>query len=346
MWKRLLPLAVITIVSILMTTGCSTHLTQIFKKSAAVSNLPPDSLFLDGSAIQKETLALLDSAQKSIYVEQFVFDDPILLDVIIRKARAGLEVKILLDQWQRTNKATLDTLKNQNVSVQFFPARKGQYDHVKLLVVDQSKAMIYGPAWTSSSWQQTTRDLSVELSGRSAWWTASVFARDWEFTTTLSLNVPKTSTLSDDHITLATNANIKQQISERILQSNKAIWVESAEVSEQETIQALIDAAAKGRDVRLILDPEVAKATPVIGERIEKLKAGGVKIRYFKSSDKQSFNMHVAIFDKQSFILTSSDWSYYTFVNNHEFSITVPSLTATTKLISVFNQDWANSIPA
>lgn len=338
MWKRLLPL--VMILTLLISTGCSANrFTHIFKKSPQISNLPPSALFWDGPAIQKETINLLNSAQKSIYIEQALLDDPALISLILAKHRAGLEIKILLDQWQMPNKATLEALKSQNVSIQFYPARKGQYDQVKLLVVDQKKALIYGPTWTPASWQNT-HDLAVELSGYSAWWTASVFARDWAFTTTLSLNVPKTTSYPDDHITLATNANLKQQIAEQILQANHSIWVETADVSDTETVQSLVDAAAKGLDVRLILDRQEDQAFP---SAIAKLKAGGVKIRYVKDPSNPVFNLHIGIFDQKTFILTSSDWSYYTFVINHEFSITVPSAAATAKLSAVFEQDWAKA---
>lgn len=339
MFKRFLPFLII--ISMFITTGCSTHLSQIFKKKAVLSNLPQTAILTDGSSIQKQTISLLNSAQKSIYVEQALFDDPVIIDLLINKARAGLEVKVLLDQWQHSNKSTLDTLKTQNISVQFFPARKGQYDRVKLMVIDQNKALVYGPSWTATDWQKG-HDIAVELNGRSAWRAATVFARDWEFTTTLALNVPKTSNLPDDFITLATNANLKQQISEKIQQVNKSIWIESSEVSEPDTVQALIDAAGKGKDVRVILDQESAKATPLT---VEKLKSGGVKLRYYKSPNNLSLNLHVGIFDDKTFILTSSDWTYYTFVINHEFSITVPSPDATSKLISIFSLDWTNATP-
>ncbi len=339
MWKR-----VIAVVAILLlaTTGCSPRLTQLFKKPPAVSNLPPSALFSDGPAIHTRTLNLIDSAQKSLYVEQVLFDDSELMNHVIKKFQAGVEVKILLDQWQSPNKTTLDSLKSQGISVQFYPARKGQFHRVKFLVVDQTKALVYGPSWTSSSWQ-ANHDLAVELSGRSAGWTADIFAQDWKFTTTLSLDVSKSSALPDDYIVLARNANLKQQISERIMASNQSIWVETAEVSDEDTIQSLIDAAGKGRDVRLLLSQKMGKDKP---DMIARLKTGGVKIRYATLPNNEAFNLHIGLFDDKTFILTSSDWSYYTFVINHEFSITVPSPTATAKLKSVFEADWATGSAA
>ncbi len=227
-------------------------------------------------------------------------------------------------------------MKSQNVSVQFYPAQKGQIDHTKYLIVDQNLALVYGPPWTADGF--LAHDLAVELSGRAAWKTATLFSNDWEFTTTFPLTVAKTSLLPEDNIVLAINANVKQQLSEQISTSTKSIWIENSEITEPDLIQALIDAAVKGRDVRLIVDQAIADKTPVT---LEKLKAKGVQIRYYPSQP--GLGMHLAIFDNSTFLLSSSDWTHVSFIANHEFSITVPSPTASEKLGQIFNQDWERS---
>lgn len=336
MWKRfiLLPLCLL----LLFLTGCSLKYPSFLKKQTSIANISANAIFTNGPAIYNETVNLINSAHKSIYVEQATFNDPRLIQLLIQKAQAGLDIHILLDQWQPLNKPTLDELKNQNVSVQFYPAQKGQYDDTKLLVIDNERAMVYGASWTSDNFNSP--NVAVELTGYSAWKTGVLFANDWTFTTTLSLNVPKTSSLPDDHIILATDANVKQQVLQQISSSTKSIWVETNFISEQDTVQALIDAASQGRDIRLILDPAASKETP---ETIEKLKAAGIKIRYSKTFGGNIDAPNIAIFDGTTFILSSSGWTHFTFVINHEFSITVPSPVATNKLVQTFNQDWAQS---
>ncbi|HWQ89631.1 MAG TPA: phospholipase D-like domain-containing protein, partial [Desulfitobacteriaceae bacterium] len=275
----------------------------------------------------------INSARKSIYIEQAEFDDARLIQLLIQKSREGLEIKILLDQYQQVNQATLEELKAQNISVQYYPARKGQYERVKLLVVDQEQAVVYGSAWTETDIKAHTA--AVKLSERAAWKAALVFSKDWEFTTTLSVTVPKTSLFPEDNITLATNANIKQQIIEQINDSASTIWIETAIVSETDTVQALIDAADKGRNVRLLLDPNEAKANPLT---IEKLINHGIQIRYYSTDIAHRLNL--GLFDNKTFILSSSSWTYYSFVINHELSLKVPSAEATKKLVDLFNLDW------
>ncbi|MHB8124789.1 MAG: phospholipase D-like domain-containing protein [Desulfitobacteriaceae bacterium] len=332
MQKRLLPCFLVLLFFI---GGCTPNF-KPFHKEALISPLPPESIYVDGNTINDISINLINSAEKSIYVEQAEFNDSRLIQLLIQKARQGLEVRILLDQWQRINQATLDELKSQNISVQFYPARKGQYDRVKLLVVDHKQALIYGSSWTENG--KISHTLAVKLTDRAAWKAANVFSKDWEFTTTLSLNVPKTSLLPEDNITLATNANIKQQILEQINASTKSIWVEALLVSEPDTVQALIDAANKGLDVRLILDHTEAKANPIT---IETLKSGGIQIRYY-SADKP-LGLNIGLFDDKTFILSSSAWTYSSFVINHELSLTAPAPSATEKLVEFFKQDWTSS---
>ncbi|ODA40572.1 phosphatidylserine/phosphatidylglycerophosphate/cardiolipin synthase family protein [Desulfosporosinus sp. BG] len=323
--------------SILLLSGCSFKIPKLAPKVAPISKLPAEALFIDKDAIYNQTIALIESAQTSIYVEQAEFDDPRLIQLLLTKSRSGIDVRILLDQWQKVNRGTLDLLKSQNVSIQFYPAQKGQIDHTKYMIIDQSRALIYGPPWTTSG--LLAHDLAVELSGRSAWKTATLFSKDWEFTTTFPLTVAKTSLLPEDNIVLALNANVKQQLTEQILTSTKSIWIEISEITEPDLKQSLIDAAAKGRDVRIIVNQTNANKT---SDTLATLKENGVHIRYYPKQP--DLGMNLAIFDNSSFILSSSGWTFNSFVTNHEFSITVPSPTASDKLGQVFNQDWERSI--
>ncbi|EHQ90097.1 phospholipase D-like domain-containing protein [Desulfosporosinus youngiae] len=322
--------------SLLFVSGCAFKIPELFPKEVPVSNLPAEALFIDKDAIYNKTVALIESAQTSIYVEQAVFDDPSLIQLLISKSSSGVDVRVLLDQWQKVNRATLDQLKSQNVSVQFYPAQKGQINHTKYLIIDQKQALIYGPSWTGSGFQ--AHDLAVELSGKSAWKAASVFSKDWEFTTTFSLDVADTSTLPEDNIILATNAKVRQQLVDRISSSTESIWIETTEITDPELIQALIAAAQTGCDVRLILEPSLATKTP---DSVQELASKGVQIRFFPSEP--PLGMNLALFDNSSFILTSSGWTSYSFLANHEFSVTVPSLTASHKLVEMFKQDWEKS---
>ena len=88
----------------------------------------------------------------------------------------------------------------------------------------------------------------------------------------------------------------------------------------------------------MVLDQAEAKANPIT---IKDLMNNGIQIRIF-SKDKP-LGLSMGLFDSKTFILSSSSWTHYSFVINHELSVKVPSPTATEKLVELFNQDWAAS---
>lgn len=341
MFKRFL--ALLLILSLFL-TGCSVDFKKLFVKAKEipVSNLSADALLFDGTTTHERTEALISSAEKSLYIEQTIFSDERLRNLVIQKAASGVEVRILLDQFETPNQATLNELKSKNISVQYYPARKGQTNETKFLIVDMTQAIIYSFPWTAEGFGAHT--MAVLLSGKSVWKLAGIFNRDWQFTTTLSLDIPKTTELPEDNIVLATNANVKQQLIEHISGGQKSIWASVSQVTDQDTIQAFVDAANKGRDVRIILDPGIMPQNWPAA--IEKLKASGIQIRYFKHPTGKSLQFNAVIVDGDTFILSSSGWGYKSFVMNHELSITVPAPDATLRLIEQFDQDWQSSTPS
>lgn len=338
MRKWLFPLIMILC---LFLTGCSIDIKSLLVKEEdkPLSNLSAEALYFDGKTARERTIELLSSAQESIYVEQKILSDEALKKLIINKASSGVEIRILLDQFETPNKSTLNEFKSNNISVQYYPARKGQTDEVKFLIVDLKEAMIYSFPWTSEGFN--SHNLAVNLTGRSVWKLANVFNRDWIFTTTLSLDIPKDTALQEDNIIIATNANVKQQILDLIQSSAKNIWVIASHVTDSDTVQAFIDAAGKGLDVKLIVDSNIMPNN--YPETIKKLKNAGIQIRYYNSASNPPLDMNLGIFDSNTFLVSSSGWGYKAFVMNHEVSITVPSPLASQELITRFDQDWLKS---
>ena len=318
-------------------SGCTYRIPWLSSAPRPVSDLPAEAVLVDGAAIYDRTLQLIQSAQNSVYVQQAEFDDLQLMSLLAAQSQAGIDVRILLDQWQGVNRTTLDHLKSQNVSIQFYPAQRGQINHTKYVIIDCKKAIIYGPSWTAAGWQ--AHDASVELSGKSAWKTAAAFASDWELTTTGSLPVPQTTDLPEDNIIVARNTNVKQQLNAEISASKESIRIAIPEISDPDLIQALLDASEKLPEVCLILDREAMLDAPA---SLEKLMSKNIQIRYFPSEPR--LGLRVAVFDNTCFILSSFDWTRNAFVTNHEFSVTVPSPAASAKLGDLFQQGWEKSM--
>lgn len=330
------------IVLFLTATGCEISMPFAKKNtSEQISNLSASSVFLDNSEIQSQTISLLNRAKKAIYIELSALDDPEIIDLIIKRSHEGVEIKILLDQWQRENAQTVKKLKNQNISVQYYPAQKGQYHRLRYMVIDYQVAMFYGQDWLQK--YANTRSIAIRLTGDTAWNLAKSFTKDWEYTTTLTLELPDSIDLPEDNITFALNGNVKQQILYAIKQATTEICAEVEQISETETVEALIAAKQRGCKVRLILSPSCAEATP---NTIKAFKEAQIEVRYYDPADTEKINFNIGIFDNKTLIISSSSWSYRTFVINHEGSLSIPSPQVVNKIYSVFERDWQNSSPA
>jgi len=283
----------------------------------------------------------LGIAPKAVFIKLSSLNDQEIINLLVIKSQSGIEVRILLDQWQRENSATVKSLKNQNVSVQYYPAQKGQYHRVRYLVTDYQSAIFYGQDWTKKGFE--THNLAIKLDGDTAWSFAKSFDKDWTYTTTLSLSLPEKVELSEDNISFTVNTGVKQQVLKSINSATSEIKAQVEQLSDPETVDAIVEAKKRGCNVQLIVSPSCEVATP---NTIKKFEENQIEVRYFSHPNKLLMGFNIGIFDNKTFVMTSSSWTYYSFVINHEGSLTVPSPMAVEKLNSIFENEWANSIPS
>jgi phosphatidylserine/phosphatidylglycerophosphate/cardiolipin synthase-like enzyme len=322
-------------------SGCN----KIFSFSAdeesnPVSNLPAGAIYINGAAIRPLTLNVINQAKQSIYIELSSLNDQEIIHLLITKARSGIEVRLLLDQWQRDNTSTIKTLKNENISVQYYPAEKGQFQRVRYMVIDHKTAVFYGSDWTTKGFN--AHSMAVKLSGDSVGVMDKSFGKDWTYTTTLSLDLPDTYDLPEDNVTFAITVNVKQQLLNLINAAASEIRIETEQLSESDTIDALVEAKKRGCNVKVIVSLSSAITSP---DAIQELKDAQIELRYYNQPDKKTMGANFGIFDQTTLFVSNSAWTYYSFVINHEGSLTVPSPAVAKKVTALFDEEWANSTP-
>lgn len=329
---------VILILAVLSATGCNSGLLSFTKSKEPekISNISANSIIID-SEIRPQTIRQINSAKKAIFIMLSSLTDQEILNLLVAKSNAGVEIKILLDQWQRENSDTVKFLKNQNISVQYYPAQKGQYQRVRYMVVDYKSAIFYGHNWTDEGFNSHT--LAIKLSGDTTLTIAKSFSRDWESTTILSLEIPNELSYIEDNITFAVSSGVKSQILKYINSANTEILAEVDQLSDTDTVEAILAAKNRGCDIRLILSPSCKVATP---NTIKEFEQAQIAIRYYNGPDKKTNGINVGVFDNKTLVMTNSSWTYYSFVINHESSLTIPSPAVVKKINDVFEYDWKN----
>ncbi|MDR1322691.1 MAG: phosphatidylserine/phosphatidylglycerophosphate/cardiolipin synthase family protein [Gracilibacteraceae bacterium] len=304
-----------------------------------VSSLPAEAVLTDAAVIKEETAALIRGSQTTLWAEQFIFSDPELRDLLIERAQAGVDVHILLDRWQAANQPTVEILKNNNVSVQYYPAQRGQYQRVRYMVADGTAALLYSSDWAAGA----ARRMAVRLDGGAAARLARGFAADWQYTTTLSLSSPVSSAADDSQVTMSEGAALRLEVLRRIDGASREILVESIQISQEDTLNALIAARERGCVVRALLNPDVVTATP---NSLERLLAAGVEVRLYQGGGEETpeiMDYTFAVFDEKTLLFAASAWSHATFVINHETLATIPAPACAEKMRSLFALDWENA---
>jgi len=158
-------------------------------------------LCADGVQSHKELIALLENAQKSIYVSTYIFGQDVvtgkILDILVQKAKEGVEVKLLIDAFGSQSLEffphILKPLKKAGGEYHFFmsmlkhPMRSklNLRNHRKMIVVDCCTVMGGGiniskeyinPDWSEDLWV----DLSFILKGAAALHYKEIFRCNWE----------------------------------------------------------------------------------------------------------------------------------------------------------------------
>ncbi|HLC47972.1 MAG TPA: phospholipase D-like domain-containing protein [Candidatus Norongarragalinales archaeon] len=101
--------------------------------------------------------------------------------------------------------------------------------------------------------------------------------------------------------------------------------------------EALVHAAQRGVEVRLILDPKVDQNL----DTADFLKSRGIKIRW--SSPKFNYShAKTAIIDGRKVLTGSLNWSRNAMVRNREIGVLVEAEGVALELEAIFEQDWVN----
>ncbi len=156
------------------------------------------SFFTEGDDLYSDMLGSIESAQRSVCLESYIFSDDEIgrrfADVLARKASQGARVRVLLDaegSRSRCSKRLLNQLRHRGVEVHVFrpwkwgsPRAYWRRDHRKLLVVDDEIAYLGGfnihressrACYGKARW----RDSHVRLRGSAAKQAAECFSAFW-----------------------------------------------------------------------------------------------------------------------------------------------------------------------
>jgi len=273
--------------------------------------------FADGNAFFSDFFQRLESAQKFVFIEFFIFADCKLADrlckVLKRKAAEGVEVRILYDAMGSlgmVSRKTIKDLKSHGVKTAVFSRLLTLFsfslnfrDHRKIIVIDGKVGYVGGSNIADECVNQSAstakwKDAGLRIEGEAVDSLTLSFIRQWDFAAHSKTNPECFSGLSERFENKSTVMPYSggPELGEKVLRGVYANMISDAKdrlyimtpylAPDGEIIKNLKRKAMSGTDVRIVLPavPDWKFLYAVTVDNAEKLIRCGVKIYYLENT--------------------------------------------------------------
>lgn len=338
-------------------------------------------LLIDGPSTHAAMFGAMAQARDHINLQTYILEDgeagERLVAVLKDKAAAGVQVHVLYDSIGSigTPREYFDRLREAGVRVcEFNPVktridRLNNRDHRKILVVDGRVAFTGGinisNAYGSSSWRARRshdqekdkktgwRDTQVMVQGPVVAQFQRLFLDAWALQDcgpfAEARYYPKPERSGDKAMRVLASdprtgrSEMYAALQERIVKARSRVWLTAGYfVPDAETKSALVEAAARGVDVRLVLPGFSDFWAPVYAARshYKELLAAGVRIFEWHEA---LMHAKTAVIDSQWASIGSTNLDWRSFVHNYEADVIVYHAGFALELEQLFQRDIAAS---
>jgi cardiolipin synthase A/B len=266
------------------------------------------ALLQNGDEFFPAMLAAIRGARESVNMEMFIFNKGEIAQEFARamaeKAREGVEVRVLLDDWGSHPHELADLMEKAGVKLRWYKPLRiyaiykvGNRTHRKILTVD-GRIGFTGGVGIDDRWKgdarnpKEWREVMVRVEGPVVAQLQAIFLEDWVNTTGEVLHgekqfppIPAAGTLLAQAIASSrydASSKAKLLYFMAIQAARKTIWIENAYfVPDRQIRRGLVNAASRGVDVRILVPgPHIDIPFIRIASRFHygELLDGGVKM--------------------------------------------------------------------
>jgi cardiolipin synthase A/B len=275
-------------------------------------------------------LMAIDGATRSLRVMVYQMGTGPILDALVAKAEAGLDVQVILDVGQpRSNERPMARLEAAGAKV-IWSDVKFTYMHAKVIVADEAVAVIstgnYGAFYMAKArdvvvWDSDPADVDVLV---------SLFDADY------ARGEPDL----DCTRLLVSPVNAKERLLDFIASAQKEVLVESMQLADRDVRAALADRKAHGVEVRaLVADPTWIKPNAAAAAF---LAEHGIATRHLKVP---SVHTKAILVDAEVAYVGSINLSATSLTRNREVGLLVTEQENVATLRATFEDDWQNATP-
>lgn len=311
----------------------------------------------------------IEAATDYIHVQYFIIENDEtggpLLELLMRKAREGLQVRVLYDYvgsfyfkpklLRQMRAAGIEVHPFLELTVMQFAFRLNWRNHRKIVVIDGKVGYVGGmnianryvvgdKKW--SAW----RDTHLRISGEAVAALQYSFAIDWNFTTRKLLTNPTmhydTPPASNEYrIQMMSSGptdrwkNISFVFFKAITLAKRQVYIQTPYFLPSESLlKALQSAALSGVDVRLMIPdrPDSLMLRLATGSYIKECLLSGIKIYLYEPT---VMHAKVVIIDDDFVTTGSTNFDFRSFEHNFEFNALIYSKELNSKMKEIFDAD-------
>lgn len=287
--------------------------------------IPPcyaDQLIVEPEMGRAPVLNLMNHAHNTINLVMYNFTDKTLLSALLNQATAGRNVRVILEKTPyKTEGINIPVMNTMNAKK--LPWKGGnpdfQFTHQKTLVVD-NQALVMTFNFTQSSFKNQ-RNFGVVTSDAGVINNINaVFNADWN-----RENAPSVMGRL-----FYSPVNSRSGYMNKMRDARKSLWIYAQSVDDKNIVSALVDAAERGVEVRVITSKM---------PRASSLQAAGMEIRISK---KLYIHAKAMLVDDKTAVIGSVNFTSTSLDKNRELAIIETDPAVTRALQETFDNDWEN----
>lgn len=323
--------------------------------------------YTGGLSMLQSLLRELEKAKQHIHLEFYIFEDDaigrLVRDVLIDKARAGVEVRVIYDDvgcWHVPNKffdgmraAGIEVRSFLKVRFPLFTSKVNYRNHRKLVVIDGKVGFIGGMNLAERymrgfSWG-IWRDTHILLEGRAVHGLQTVFLLDWYFVDrtliSSSCYFPKLDTYGTSSVQIVTSdpispwKEIMQGLVMAISGAKKYFYMQTPYFLPTEAVMtAMQTAALAGVDIRLMLPLKSDNRLISLAScsYLADILQAGVKVYFYK---KGFLHSKLMVADDELSTVGSTNLDFRSFEHNFEVNAFIYDVEIALQMREIFLQD-------
>ncbi len=285
-------------------------------------------------------LSMIARARKSIDLVMYELDDQTIEAALVQAATRGVTVRVLLSEGYQgepsaVNEPVYDVLKASGVAVRWAP-EYFDLTHEKSFVVDGNEGCIMSFNLVKKFYP-TGRDFGImDENKNDVVAMEHAFNDDWQGSGSHGVQAEAASPGNN----LVWSPGSRSAILALIAGATASLDIYNEEMADGEVMGALLEAAARGVAVRIIMTYSSEWASA-----FQKLVDGGVQVSTYSANAKLYIHAKMILVDDAQAFVGSENFSETSLDHNRELGIMLSNRMIVAALKTTFESDWQSARP-